>query len=135
VVVWFHGGAYLRGNGDREVRSGRPAAPFDPECGAVLGAVAELVSPSLTLGEIPSLRNDMTQLAPSLTAEELARGGAFTVEDPPVSGPDGAPEILRLICRPTSATAPVAAGDHTHGGGDAAPRAGRGLPREPGVDR
>ena len=94
-----------------------PPPPFDPECGAVLGAVAELLSPSLTFAEIPSRRTALSQMMPALSVEELAREGAFTVEDRSVPGPEGAPEISLLICRPTSATAPVAAIYHTHGGG------------------
>jgi acetyl esterase/lipase len=94
-----------------------PPPPFDAECGAVLAPIAELVAPSLTPDMIPGLRASMTQMAPKPTHEELSRGGAFAVEDRTVPGPEGAPEISLLICRPTSATAPTAAIYHTHGGG------------------
>ncbi|WP_246078641.1 alpha/beta hydrolase [Modestobacter excelsi] len=83
----------------------------------MLSALAGVVSPSWTFDQIATLRTATTEGWPSPTDEELARGGAFTVEDRSVPGPDGAPEISLLICRPTAATAPVAAIYSIHGGG------------------
>ncbi len=94
-----------------------PPPPFDPECAAVLSAAGDLISPSLTLDQVPAMRAGLSEVWPAPTVEEMSRDGAFTVEDRSVPGPDGAPEISLLICRPTSATAPVAAVYHVHGGG------------------
>lgn len=91
-----------------------PPPPFDPECGAVLIGLGELLSPSLTLEEIPALRANLAQFVPPVP-EDLA--SAFTVEERSVPGPEGAPEISLLIYRPASATAPVAALYYMHGGG------------------
>ncbi|MGY1703630.1 alpha/beta hydrolase [Geodermatophilus sp. SYSU D00697] len=101
--------------------SARPAAeigpppPFDPECAVALEAFAEVFSTPLTAEQIPALRQ--AELTPRPTDEELRRGGAFTVEDRTVPGPEGAPEISLLVCRPTTATGPTPAIYAIHGGG------------------
>jgi acetyl esterase/lipase len=94
-----------------------PPPPFDVECGAVLRAAGDAISPSLALDEITSMRARMSEVWPSPTAEDIARDGVFTVEERSVPGPNGAPEVSLLICQPTSATGPVAAVYYTHGGG------------------
>jgi acetyl esterase/lipase len=64
---------------------------------------------------IPLLRQPAA--LPLLTDEDLARGGAFTVGTRSVPGPEGAPEVPLLICRPTGVSPPTAALVHVHGGG------------------
>jgi acetyl esterase/lipase len=93
-----------------------PPPPFDPECAAVLAQMAEFLPPSLTPDMIPLLRQPNPVMLPP-TDEQLQRDGAFTVEERQVPGPEGAPDVSLLICRPTAATAPVPAVYHTHGGG------------------
>lgn len=55
--------------------------------------------------------------AEQLTDEALSRGGAFHVEERTVSGPEGAPDIPLLICRPTEVVTPTGAIYWVHGGG------------------
>jgi acetyl esterase/lipase len=73
-----------------------------------------MLSPSLTMDEIPGLRANLAELTPPIP-EELA--GAFTMEERSVLGGEGAPEVSLLICRPASARAPVAALYWIHSGG------------------
>jgi acetyl esterase/lipase len=101
--------------------SARPAAeigpppPFDPECAAALEQFAEAFSAPLTAELIPALRQ--AELTPRPTDDDLRRGGAFTVEERSAPGPEGAPDVSLLICRPTAATGPTPAIFYTHGGG------------------
>ncbi|MBN1173716.1 MAG: alpha/beta hydrolase [Micromonosporaceae bacterium] len=64
---------------------------------------------------IPLLRRPAALPLP--TDEELARGGAFTVETRWTRERAGAPSVPLLVCRPTAAKAPTAALYHVHGGG------------------
>jgi acetyl esterase/lipase len=92
-----------------------PPPPFDAELAAALDVIGDQMPSSLTTEMIPILRG-----APALTTttdEDLSRGGAFEVEELSVPGPEGAPEISLLVCRPARATTPLAAIYHTHGGG------------------
>jgi acetyl esterase/lipase len=93
-----------------------PPPPFDPQLAAALAPLAEILSPALTPDMIPLLRRPNPAM-PAPTDDDLRRGGAFTVEERTVPGPDGAPDISLLICRPTAADRPTAAIYHTHGGG------------------
>ncbi|MFI7407327.1 alpha/beta hydrolase [Streptomyces sp. NPDC049627] len=91
--------------------------PFDPELAAALELIKEVVSPGMTMDEIPGIREGAgIQMLAEL---DLTMGGFFEVEDRAVPGPEGAPEISLLICRPA---APSEAGPrpviyHVHGGG------------------
>ncbi|KJY24639.1 alpha/beta hydrolase, partial [Streptomyces katrae] len=49
--------------------------------------------------------------------EDLSHGGRFTVFQPSVPGPDGAPGIPLLVCTPSGAPAARPALYFTHGGG------------------
>ncbi|MEU8364570.1 alpha/beta hydrolase [Nonomuraea sp. NPDC048882] len=49
--------------------------------------------------------------------EAFTKGGAFTVEEQTVPGPQDAPDISLLICSPTVAAGPVPVIYHVHGGG------------------
>jgi acetyl esterase/lipase len=93
-----------------------PPPPFDPELAAILAAMAEQVSPGFTLEMLPAVRAARAAM-PRLTDDELRRDGAFDIEERAVPGPDGAPDVSLLICRPTGAARPLPAVYHTHGGG------------------
>ena len=95
-----------------------PPVPFDPELAPALRVINEFMPPDSLddLSKIPALRRGV----PGMEAEPeeaFTRGGAFTVEEPTVPGPQGAPDISLLICRPTAGTAPFPVIYHTHGGG------------------
>jgi len=91
--------------------------PFDPELAAALELIKDVISPGLTLDQIDEIRQGP---GIALLAElDLTLDGFFEVEDRKVPGPEGAPEISLLICRPT---APPVSGPrpviyHVHGGG------------------
>ncbi|MEU9264909.1 alpha/beta hydrolase [Streptomyces sp. NPDC048251] len=91
--------------------------PFDPELGAALELIREMIQPGLTAEDIETVRQGP---GIALLAElDLTLGGAFEVEDRTVPGPRGAPGISLLICRPT-APAPARPRPvvyHVHGGG------------------
>jgi len=93
-----------------------PPPPFDAELAAALAVITQQRPSSVTPDLIPVLRQPNPVL-PRLSDEELRRGGKFEVTERLVPGPAGAPEVSLLICRPTRATAQVAAIYHTHGGG------------------
>lgn len=96
--------------------SAGPAPPFDPDLAAVLAMIGEAAPPTMTPDMIIPGREAMAAM-PLLSDEALARGGAYTVEERRVPGPDGAPDITLLICRPTAASAAVGAIYYTHGAG------------------
>ncbi|GAA4082044.1 alpha/beta hydrolase [Streptomyces shaanxiensis] len=91
--------------------------PFDPELAAALELIKDVISPALTMDEIAGIRQGPgIQMLAQL---DLTMDGFFEVEDRTVPGPEGAPEISLLICRPA---APADAGPrpviyHIHGGG------------------
>ncbi|MFI5683408.1 alpha/beta hydrolase [Streptomyces sp. NPDC051636] len=91
--------------------------PFDPELAAALEMIKDVISPGLTPQEIGTARQGAG--IEMLADLDLTLGGAFEVEDRAVPGPEGAPDVSLLICRPT---APATAGPlpviyHVHGGG------------------
>ena len=92
-----------------------PPPPYDAECGAVLADLPPF--PPLTLESIPAMRAGAVEYMPRPTNEELARGGAYTVEERTVAGPPGAPDVPLIVCRPARGPAPVPALYYTHGGG------------------
>ncbi|WP_037682172.1 alpha/beta hydrolase [Streptomyces griseus] len=91
--------------------------PFDPELAAALELIKDVISPSLTPEDIEDARRGPgIELLADL---DLAVDGFFEVEDREVPGPEGAPAISLLICRPA---APAPSGPrpviyHVHGGG------------------
>ena len=93
-----------------------PPPPFDPELAAALAVLGELIPPGLTAEMIPVLRQPNPVMS-RLTDDELRRGGAFEISERLVPGPEGAPEVSLLICRPVGAAVPTAAIYHIHGGG------------------
>ncbi|WP_105969684.1 alpha/beta hydrolase [Streptomyces geranii] len=96
-----------------------PPPPFDPELAAVLEMIKDAIRPQLTMEEIEVVRNGpgISMLADM----DLSLDGFFEVEDRTVPGPENAPDISLLICRPTTRTPgtgthlPVIY--HVHGGG------------------
>ncbi|SEG82355.1 Acetyl esterase/lipase [Thermomonospora echinospora] len=92
-----------------------PPPPFDPELAAALEVIREHVPPSIRLETLDTMRQLRRQLGPS--DEDLRRDGAFDVTERRVPGPQGAPDVSLLICRPTGATAPLPAVYYVHGGG------------------
>ncbi|OAH13457.1 alpha/beta hydrolase [Streptomyces jeddahensis] len=92
-----------------------PPPPFDPELAAALELIGEQIPPGFTPEMIPAMREG--SVAFQVSDEELQRNGAFQVEEREVPGPDGAPDVSLLICRPTDASGPLPAVYHIHGGG------------------
>ncbi|KUO08970.1 alpha/beta hydrolase [Streptomyces sp. DSM 15324] len=91
--------------------------PFDPELAAALELIKEVVQPGMSPEDIDAIRQGP---GISMLAElDLTAGGAFEVEDRTVPGPEGAPEISLLICRPTTPAParPRPVVYHVHGGG------------------
>jgi len=93
-----------------------PPPPFDPECAAALSPVPEWLAQSVSPDTI-GLRRAGERKESLPTDDALRRDGRFIVEERSVPGPEGAPEISLLICKPTSVSAPTPAAYHVHGGG------------------
>ncbi|MDF3144134.1 MULTISPECIES: alpha/beta hydrolase [unclassified Streptomyces] len=91
--------------------------PFDTELGAVLQAMAAQGStfPELTAEGIAAARQMLGGAASD--DEQLSHHGFFEVEDRVVPGPEGAPDISLLICRPAAVGGPRPVIYHVHGGG------------------
>lgn len=89
--------------------------PWDPELGAALPAITEMMPPVLTADLIPAMRAG--SLLGSLTDDDLRRDGKFTVEERQVPGQVGDPDIALLILKPTAFTGTLGCIYHTHGGG------------------
>ncbi|CAF0761280.1 unnamed protein product [Adineta steineri] len=76
-------------------------SPYDPELEQVLEKMRHAGSIfSCTLNNIPTFRKHL--LTVRLTDEQLHRNGAIDSEERKVPGPEGAPEITLLICRPSA---------------------------------
>lgn len=94
-----------------------PPPPFDPELAAALAANRSLLPPAaMTADDIRAPRQASAGIEPP-TNDELAREGAFTVEEVTVPGPPDGPDVPLLICRPAAGTTPMPAVYHIHGGG------------------
>ncbi|NEA98427.1 alpha/beta hydrolase [Streptomyces sp. SID13726] len=89
--------------------------PFDPELDAALAVVTERIPREWNLELLPAMREGEALVLPS--DEQLGRGGAFQVEERRVPGPEGAPDISLLICRPTGVIGPRPVFYYAHGGG------------------
>jgi acetyl esterase/lipase len=83
---------------------------------AFLAEMGDHFPREFTADLIPALRQP-NPLLPPPSDDDLRRGGAFEVTERLVPGPEGAPEVSLLICRPTGVTTPVAAIYYIHGGG------------------
>ena len=92
--------------------------PFDPELGAALPAILEMMPAVFTADLIPAMRAGISaSVLGSPTDDDLSRDGKFTVEQRQVPGLDGDPDISLLILTPTTATGTLGCLYHTHGGG------------------
>ncbi|MEU6477490.1 alpha/beta hydrolase [Streptomyces sp. NPDC047017] len=91
--------------------------PFDPELAVLLTELRDLLRPGFTPADLAAARESA---ALALAAgPDLTLGGAFEVTVREVPGPEEAPDVSLLICRPA---APATAGPrpvlyHVHGGG------------------
>ncbi|CAF4721456.1 unnamed protein product, partial [Rotaria sp. Silwood2] len=78
-------------------------SPYDPE---VLQGFQQLFSsgfpPPPTLESLPMMRINFAAM--SATDDKLCRGGLIDFEERKIPGPDGAPEISLLICRPSGSS-------------------------------
>jgi len=90
--------------------------PFDSELAAALSLINLHVPSSLSGEAIAALRAAGESL-PNPTLADFARDGRFLVEERDVPGPEGAPDISLLICRPAAATTARPVVYYTHGGG------------------
>jgi acetyl esterase/lipase len=88
--------------------------PLDPELAAVLTAVHEHLSPSITPEDIEALRaSPMFAVAD----EDLRRNGTVDLRNLSVPGPAGSPDISLLVLRPAGLAAGAPVFYHVHGGG------------------
>ena len=92
-----------------------PPPPFDPELGAALTALADLLPSTLDGDMLAAMRSGSVLTLPS--EDELRRGGTFQVEERTVPGLGDDPDITLLICTPTAPTGVLGCVYHTHGGG------------------
>ncbi|MFE1199880.1 alpha/beta hydrolase [Streptomyces olivaceoviridis] len=92
-----------------------PPPPFDPELGAALAVISQSLPPAILPDMVPAVRQAMSDAAPS--DEGLRRDGAIDFETRQVPGPDGAPDVPLLICRPHGVSGPLPCVYFTHGGG------------------
>ncbi|MBB4935346.1 acetyl esterase/lipase [Lipingzhangella halophila] len=104
-----------------------PPVPFDPDVAAVLAALRDSV-PRTTLDALPALREQGSEMAQLVTADQLRRAGAFEVQERTVPGPAGAPDVPLLVCVPTGTTGPLPVLFYIHGGGMVAGDNRVGLP-------
>ncbi|MEU6665722.1 alpha/beta hydrolase [Streptomyces sp. NPDC046727] len=88
--------------------------PLDRELAAALRQFQDASGPGFTLADLPAARQNATVELPDLTLD-----GTFETEDRTVPGPEGAPGVSLLVCRPASAptTAALPVIYHVHGGG------------------
>lgn len=94
-----------------------PPPPFDPELAPVIEILTSLRSPDAYRSDnIIEMRKPVPGVE-TPTDEVLSRGGAYSVEERTVPGPDGEPDISLLICLPTHAATPTPTIYHIHGGG------------------
>ncbi|GAA0953341.1 alpha/beta hydrolase [Actinocorallia libanotica] len=94
-----------------------PPPPFDPTVAATLAVVHKTMpADGLVAARIPVYRAAAAELG-ALPAAEFTGNGAFTVEERAVPGPEGAPDVPLLICRPAGATGPTGVIYYIHGGG------------------
>ena len=91
--------------------------PFDRELAAVLELMKDVIQPGLSLEDVEAARRGPG--LELLSQLDLTAGGAFEAEDRTVAGPEGAPDISLLICRPAGPAPerPRPVVYHVHGGG------------------
>jgi acetyl esterase/lipase len=93
-----------------------PPVPFDAELAAALDVLRDRMPATLTVDMLPMMRAAQAEMN-QVTDDELSLDGAFDVSVRSVPGPEGAPDVSLLICRPSAATTAVPALYFIHGGG------------------
>ncbi|GGY92996.1 esterase [Streptomyces olivaceoviridis] len=88
--------------------------PFDTELAAVLESFRGVIEPGLTPEDVEAARRGA-----AVELVDVTMDGAFEAEDRTVPGPEGAPGVRLLLCRPMTAPvpAPLPVLYHVHGGG------------------
>ncbi|WP_413471399.1 alpha/beta hydrolase [Streptomyces sp. MB09-02B] len=95
-----------------------PPPPFDPELKLHLRALQEFVAPDgYRLETLAQMRRMVQEEWPGPSDADLRRDGRFEVSEVSAPGPDGAPDIRLLVCRPTGAHPRLPAVYFVHGGG------------------
>jgi acetyl esterase/lipase len=94
----------------------RTHPPFDPELAAVLAALPAEMGEPLRLETIAEHRPQIAAML-AVPDEALRRDGAVEIEERPVPGPAGEPDISVLILRPAGRTEPAPGIYNIHGGG------------------
>jgi acetyl esterase/lipase len=88
--------------------------PIDPELCAVLQELADELEGTVTPDRIPLLRERPGSV---LSDDDLRRGGAIEIAEREIPGPEGAPGLPVLICRPAGRSGQLPGIYHMHGGG------------------
>lgn len=110
------------------IHDARTKAPVRPSYDAELRVGLEAALPRMQrFVSADNIRAARAQLV-SAPDEVLTRGGEYTLEDRLVSGPQGAPDITLLICRPMAASTVVPVIYYIHGGGMVMGNRRTGLP-------
>lgn len=94
-----------------------PPPPFDPELAPVVETLTSLRPPDAYRSDNI---NEMRQPVPGVeipTDEVLSRGGAYSVAERAVPGPDGQPDISLLVCLPEHTASATPAMYYIHPGG------------------
>lgn len=89
--------------------------PIDAELAVVLAELGPDASDPLRPEEIPAAREARKPLR--LTDDDLRRDGAIEFTELTVPGPEGAPDISLLVCRPAGRATTAPGVFHIHGGG------------------
>ena len=92
-----------------------PPPPFDPELGAALTTLADLLPPILDADLLTAMRSGSVLTMPS--DDDLRRDGTFRIEERVVPGLGDDPAITLLICTPAAPGGALGCVYHTHGGG------------------
>ena len=89
--------------------------PIDAELAVVLAELGPDASDPLRPEEIPAAREARKPLR--LTDDDLRRDGAIEFTELTGPGPEGAPDISLLVCRPAGLATTAPGVFHIHGGG------------------
>ncbi|MDR3080116.1 MAG: alpha/beta hydrolase, partial [Streptomyces sp.] len=93
-----------------------PPVPFAPELAAELDKLGPpQENAPVSVDDIPRWRTQLATADPSL--DQLRDQGRFEVQELPVPGPDGAPDVPLLVARPTGLRQQAPVLYHMHGGG------------------
>jgi acetyl esterase/lipase len=101
-----------------------PPPPFDPELAAAVAVVQEHlpdIAGEIGRGDdiqtvVDAVRERLAEMVTKVEAD-LTGGGAYTVSEHEVPGPEGGPDVSLVVCLPDNAPAPFGAIYYIHGGG------------------